>query len=146
MRISIKNTDLPVPVSDHINKIQFRVVNENRNIVSDWSVINFVKQETLVDLGHETLPPITDPGDVLVVLPTPADGWESGFRPIESILPDTLVYEDYGALLPPGGDATEVLTKIGPTDYDVEWLPPEGGGGIEDVQDGNLVIAMSCFA
>jgi len=146
MRISIKNTELPIPVSDHINKIQFRVVNENRNIYSDWSVINFVKQETLVNLEHETLPPTTNPGDVLVVLPEPADGWESGWQPIESILPDNIVYNDYDALLPPGGDTDDVLTKIGPTDYDVAWLPPTGGTGTADPQDAQFVIGISLFA
>ena len=91
-KVVIKQSELPIPVSDHINKIQFRVVNENRNIFSDWSVINFVKQNTLLPNNTDILPPITDPGDVLIVLPQPDDNWEVGWSPITpEILPDDIV-------------------------------------------------------
>lgn len=170
-RIIINQKDLPIPVDDYINKLQFRVVNENRNIYSEWSIIDYIKQKTLYQPDHYNLPPVTNPDDVLTVLPEPADGWESGWRPITSILPNDIVYSSTNHDIPAGGSVNQVLTKASASNYDVYWdyakgLPTGGTTGqllvkssstdyqaswqtisiSADPQNGNLIIGLSMFA
>lgn len=145
-KIIIPQKELPIPLTDHLNKFQFRIVNENRNIYSDWSVINFINQKDLLSNDTETLPPPGNPGDVLVVLPEPADGWESGWTPIASVLPPNVVTSESNHDVPPGGLEGQVLTKLSDEDYDVAWDDQIGGGGggaaAVSPQDGNLVIGI----
>lgn len=145
MRIVIPQSDIPVPRTDYINKLRFRVVSGNRNVYSDWSVINFVKQSTLyvAPPSEGSMPPGGNTGET-IVKNGPGD-YDAGWYPISALLPDTIVYEGSNGAVPPGGNADDVLTKITSNDYDYAWLPAQGGFGEADPQDGNLVIGLSVY-
>lgn len=121
-RIVIPQSELPIPdVSDKTNRFRFRVVNGNRNIYSDWSVINYINQDNLRTPEADVLPPITNPGDVLTV--TPGNGaWDIGWTPVGTWIQDNnIITEDYNHDLPSGGSNGQVLTKVGSTPYVASW-------------------------
>lgn len=167
-KVIISRGELPIPVSDHINKFRYRVVNENRNIVSDWSVINYTYQETLDPNSRDGLPPTGNPGDVLTPIITDPDNWDIGWTPVGTWISDNdIVTTDNNYDVPAGGDPNDVLTKISGTDYDYTWLPafPTDGEvgdvlakglagnewvtlpplGSANPQEGNFIIGVSCF-
>lgn len=146
-KVIISRSELPIPVSDHINKLRFRVVNDNRNIFSDWSVINHIYQVTLDPNSRDGLPPGGVPGDVLVPIPIdPVDNWDIGWVPVGTWAADNgVVTTDINHDLPPGGTDGQVLTKIGTDDYVADWedLPEVI---VPTPQDMNFAIGISMFA
>lgn len=156
-KIVISKDELPIPTEDFINKIRFRVVNDNRNIFSDWSVINFVKQNELRQISQDGLPTGGNIGDIPIKLSN--DNYDVGWSPldqqitnvvdttyIDSNLPSDVIRDTDNALLPNGGTIGQVLTKQSEADYDVDWQDPTGSGGAANPQDGNLIIGLSMFA
>lgn len=170
-KIIINRSELPIPVSDHINKFRYRVVNENRNIFSDWSVINYVYQEELDPNSRDGLPPGGNPGDVLTpIVIDPVDNWDIGWTPVGAWAEENgIVTVDDNHDIPAGGLSTQVLTKVSDLDYDVYWdyatgIPSGGSAGQAllknsstdydaswqtvsiSPQDGNMVVGMQMFA
>ena len=143
-RVVVNHSEIFVPVGDFTNKIRYRIVSENRNLISDWSVINFVRQVALYNPPNGNMPPGGNTGETIIK--TGPGDYDAGWVPIASLLPDNIVYNDSFTLMPPGGATDEVLTKLGPEDYNAGWLPSAGGpGGAADPQNGNLIIGLSMF-
>lgn len=144
-RVVVNHSEIFVPVGDFTNKIRYRIVSENRNLISDWSVINFVKQSVLYvpPPGTGAMPPGGLPGETIVK--TGPGDYDAGWEPIASLLPDNLVYNDSFTLMPPGGATDYVLTKLSSLDYDADWRPSAGGGGSADPQDENLIVGLSMY-
>lgn len=170
-KVIIQRSELPIPVSDHINKFRYRVVNDNRNIFSDWSVINYVYQETLDPNSRDGLPGGGNPGDVLTpIVVDPVDNWDIGWTPVATWAEENgIITSDTNHDIPAGGTTGQVLSKVSDVDYDVFWDDnlslPEGGEtgqylrkssaidgdaywGIAetDPQDGNFIIGIAVLA
>jgi len=172
-RVVIPRSELPIPVSDSINKFRYRVVNENRNIYSDWSVVNYVQQVELDKNSTRGTPPTgpANPGDILNVISVdPVDNWDIGWTPVGTWVEDNnIVTTDMNYDMPPGGLTNEVLTKYGDGDYEADWEPsygvPDGGAantflkkrtgadgdyvwdtGMADPQDGNFIIGIAVLS
>lgn len=147
-KIIIPRSELPIPVSDHINKFRFRVVNDNRNIYSDWSVINHVYQVELDPNSTRGIPSPTNPGDVLTpIVIDPVDNWDIGWIPVATWAEENgIVTTDTNYDVPAGGTTGQVLTKMDDVvdSYNISWEDPTGGGGGGNAnpQDGNLVIGI----
>lgn len=145
-RVVIPQSDMFIPIGDHVNKIRYRIISGNRNLVSEWSVINFIEQQTLYvpPPGTGAMPPGGNPGETIIK--TGPGDYDAGWVPIADALPDDIVYNDSFTLMPPGGLTDYVLTKLSDVDYDADWMPSAGGpGGTADPQDGNLVVGLSIF-
>lgn len=145
-KVIISRNELPIPVSDHINKLRFRVVNDNRNIFSDWSVINHIYQVELDPNSRDGLPPGGNPGEVLVPIPIdPVDNWDIGWVPVGTWAEDNglVTVDDIVNDLPPGGTIGQVLTKISNDDYLSDWedLPPT-----PSPDEVNFAVGISMFA
>lgn len=147
-KVIITRSELPIPVSDHLSKVRFRVVNENRNIFSDWSVINYAYQDVLDPNSRDGLPPGGNPGEVLVPIPIdPVDNWDIGWVPVGTWAEDNgLITTDTNHDIPPGGTDGQVLTKIGSSDYVADWedLPPYPP--MPTPEEENFAIGISMFA
>lgn len=166
--VETKNSTLEVPEYEKTVRFRYRVVNNNRNIQSDWSVVNFAKQDVLLEQIDDGLPRGGNIGDV-PVKNGPGD-YDVGWKPIETVITENnLVTYGSNNLLPAGGFTDQVLTKRSDASYDVEWddvqaLPVGGATGQAlikqsgvnydatwgDVsaspQDANLAIGISMFA
>jgi hypothetical protein len=171
-RVVIPQSDMFIPTGDQINKVRYRIVNENRNLYSDWSVINFVEQQTLyvVPPPDGLMPPGGNTGDIPVK--TGPGDYDVGWVPQPYIpQPGTDYLEPVNNHdVPAGGATDQILTKLSAADYDMFWedaptsVPPGGTTGQAlvktsnvdgavgwgttgaDPQDVNLAIGISLFA
>lgn len=136
-KIIIPQSELPYVIDQLTNtlpetydktvRFRYRVVNNNRNIYSDWSIIGSVQQQTLLERIDDGLPTGGNPND-LPVKQGPGD-YDVGWQPISTLLPTNIVYDGDNSLIPPGGLDGQVLTKISNANYAVDWEDPSGGGG-----------------